>query len=321
MAKSRITEEIDGTDDDDIEVNEDEQDADLETDDESEAKVETEDTDDEEASDDESDASTDEDGEDDEGDEEEDEDESEESDILTVSIGDEKTKPDDKKEPAPKWVKDLRKSNRALTKRNKELEAQAKSTAAPEKVLGIKPTLESSGHDADVYEKKLTEWLDKGHEIEANKEEENKVKEKIQEEHSAKYTKYNTDKAALKVPDFDEAEDIVIDILSETQQGALLQGSGDPALLVYALGKNEAKVRELAKIEDPVKFIFALSKVEAQLKVSNGKPKPKPEGRLRGSGKSGNALDSKLERLRKDAEKTGDFTKVIAYKTKLRSAN
>ncbi len=251
------------------------------------------------------------------GEQEEEENEGEEgkSEHIVVSIGEEgEPKPDEEHQPAPQWVKDLRKQRREDAKRIKELEGKLENkNPTQQEKPGTQPTIESASYDAKVYETKLSEWFEKKRKIELGQETVNKAKAQQQEEHAAKYNKYNTDKVALKVPDFDEAEDVVIDILSETQQGAILQGSSDPALLVYALGKNEAQARKLAEIKDPVKFIFAAAKVEAQLKVSNRKKKPKPEGRVNGSGRNNSAVDSTLERLRKESEKSGDLTKVVAY--------
>ncbi len=50
---------------------------------------------------------------------------------------------------------------------------------------------------------------------------------------------YQSAKATLKVRDYDEAEDVVQDAFTVTQQGMILQGAVEkPCLLVYALGKN-----------------------------------------------------------------------------------
>ena len=107
--------------------------------------------------------------------------------------------------------------------------------------------------------------------------------------------------------------------LNITQQGIVLQGAENPALVVYALGKNPSKAKELSSITDPVKFAFAVSKLESQLKVSNRKSAPPPEKVLSGTGRA-SAVDSTLERLRADAEKTGDYTKVTAYKRQKKQA-
>jgi len=53
--------------------------------------------------------------------------------------------------------------------------------------------------------------------------------------------------------------------------------------------------------------------METQLRTSSRKPPSAPESRVKGSAPTTGA-DSTLERLRAEAEKSGDYTKVRAYK-------
>ena len=99
----------------------------------------------------------------------------------------------------------------------------------------------------------------------------------------------------------------------------MLQGADNPALVVYALGKNPKKAQELASIKDPVKFAFAVAKLEKDLKVTNRRAAPPPERVVSGTGRVSGAVDSTLERLREEASKSGDMTKVLAYKLKKRA--
>ena len=132
---------------------------------------------------------------------------------------------------------------------------------------------------------------------------------------------YGKAKAELRVKDYEDAEAVAQEVFSITQQGVLLQGADNPALVVYALGKNPAKAKELASITDPVKFAFAVAKLEKDLKVTNRRQAPAPERIISGTGRSSGAVDSTLERLREDAARTGNMTKVIAYKAQKRSAS
>jgi hypothetical protein len=104
-----------------------------------------------------------------------------------------------------------------------------------------------------------------------------------------------------------------------TQQGILLQGLDNPALVVYALGKNPKRAKELASITDPVRFATAAGKLEAQLKVTNRPKPPAPPRVVTGSAPISGSVDSNLERLRAEAEKTGDMTKVLRYKQQMRA--
>ena len=120
--------------------------------------------------------------------------------------------------------------------------------------------------------------------------------------------------------DYDDAEHVVLESLNETKQGIILHGAKNPALVVYALGKNPQKVKELASIDDPVKFAIAIGGLEKELKVTSRKTAspPPPESKVRGSAPISGAVDSTLERLREEAARSGDHSKVFAYKQQLK---
>jgi hypothetical protein len=112
------------------------------------------------------------------------------------------------------------------------------------------------------------------------------------------------------------------ELFNVTQQGVMLQGADNPALVVYALGKNPKKAKELSEIKDPVKFAFAVAKLEKELKVTNRSQQPRhPRESCQELAESSGAVDSTLERLRAEAEKTGNMTKVIQYKAQKRAAS
>ena len=247
----------------------------------------------------------------------------EEDDFVAVTIGEEAPPPEDEEnERAPEWVRDLRKQYREEKRRNKELQEQlAKTTGATKAAeLGEKPTLEKADYDTERYEKELAAWYErkrKHDEVEAARQAEAQAAER---EWRQKLEGYQSAKATLKVRDYDEAEDVVQDAFSVTQQGMILQGAENPALLVYALGKNPKRAKELASIKDPVKFAFAVARLETQLKVTKRKASSKPDPKITGTGRVSGAVDSTLERLRADAERTGDYSKVFQYKKQKRSA-
>ena len=131
---------------------------------------------------------------------------------------------------------------------------------------------------------------------------------------------YTKARDTLKVRDFEDAEAVTGDALSNVQQGIIISGADNPALVVYALGKNPKRAKELAGITDPVQFAFAIAKLETQLKIQSKKTPPPPEKSVRGgSAPVSGAVDSTLERLRDEAARTGDMSKVIAYKRSKRS--
>lgn len=241
---------------------------------------------------------------------------------VTVSIGDESPAPEEVEHAqAPAWVKELRKNHREVLKQKRELEDKLKELQTPietKVVVGNKPKLEDSDYDSDKYEEALSAWYERKRIADA---ESAKVKEQQAEEVKAwqnTLDAYANAKAAIKVKDYEEAELVAQETLSKTQQGIILQGAENAALLVYALGKNPAKAKELAAIKDPVKYAFAVAKLETQLKVSPRKAPPPESGLSKGSAPISGAIDSTLERLRTEAERTGDYTKVTQYRRQKR---
>ena len=241
---------------------------------------------------------------------------------VVVTIGEEPPASEEDDTKAPEWVRELRKQNRETQRRNRELEEQLKAVSgAPIKTadLGAKPKLEDFDYDAEKFGAELEAW----HERKRTADEAARTKKQADDAATAawqaKLAAHNEAKAKLKVKDYEDAEAAVQTSFSVTQQGIILQGSDNSALLVYALGKNPKKAKELASITDPVKFAFAVAKLETQVKATPRKAPP-PESKLSGSASLAGTVDSTLERLRTEAEKTGDYTKVTAYKASKRKA-
>jgi hypothetical protein len=218
----------------------------------------------------------------------------------------------------------LRKSHRELQRKNRELEQKLSKHESPVEnkptALGEKPTLESVDYDESEYVVALEQWFERKRAVEAEREKAKSAELQAQQEWQAKLESYGKAKSQLKVRDYDDAEEVAQQTFDVVQQGIILQGAENPALVVYALGKNQKRAKELASISDPVKFAFAVAKLERDLKVTNrGKTAPPPEKQLSGNGSLAGSVDSTLERLRADAEKTGNYTKVLQYKQQQRA--
>ena len=237
---------------------------------------------------------------------------------LVVSIGNEEPEPQPEAAQAPAWVKDLRKRVKEHYKTIKELKrsmqvpaAQGETiTAAPPK----KPTLADVDYDTGAYEAKLDQWYTAKAEYDRQAAERQRAEQSVKGAWEAKISGYNTAKAELKARDFEDAEAVIADTLSVTQQGIILDGAEKPALLIYALGKNPKKAAELAAITNPVAFAAAIGRLEASLRVTQRKPSAAPETLVSGNAPKSGAIDNTLDRLRADADRTGDYSKVMAYK-------
>ena len=238
---------------------------------------------------------------------------------ITVMIGDEPV--EEETQPAPDWVRDLRKKNREDQKRIRELEARLAQQQAPQATAapGKKPELEDFDYDTTKYEASLADWFDKKRRYEEQVNMAQRQEQEMQEAWQNKLQGYAQARTSLKVKDFEDAESTVAEMLNVTQQGVVIQGAENPALVIYALGKNPKKAKELASIDDPVKFAFAIAKLETQLKVTGKRTPPPPEKTVGGTAPIRGAIDSNLERLREEAARTGDFSKVYAYKKQKRA--
>jgi hypothetical protein len=237
---------------------------------------------------------------------------------LVISIaGEDPSEEEEEQKNAPGWVRELRKSSREKDKKIRELESklQASGQTAPKiPALGKKPTLDDHDYDPDAYEAALTDWFDRKRIHDNHEAQVLAQQEESQRAWESKLASYGKSKTELKVKDFDDAESYVQEKFNVTQQGIMLQGLENPALMVYALGKNPKKAAELSAIQDPVKFAIAIGKLESTLKVTPRKSAPPPTKSITGNGPVSGSIDSTLNRLRAEAEKTGNYTKVLAYK-------
>lgn len=228
---------------------------------------------------------------------------------------------------APTWVKELRQINREQARRLRELEAAAAKSASQEPgkpaaiEVGKKPKVEDFDYDTDKFEAELDAWYDRKRRADEAEATQRKEQEAQQSAWNETLTKHRERIAKLPFKDVAAVVAAVDAELTTIQQGIIVQGAEDSGLLKYALGKNPKRLAEMAALKDPVKFAFAVAKLENQLKVtSRSKTAPTPEKPLGGGGRVARTEsgDKQLERLRAEAEKTGDMTEVVRYRAKMR---
>jgi hypothetical protein len=219
---------------------------------------------------------------------------------------------------APSWVKELRKSHREKEKKIKELENQIKlfnQEKTPNEQIR-KPTLEDCDYDEDVFSQKMEVWILKCENEKTLKNQKEDLLKKETEDFNRKVEKYQNQKQSLNIDDFDDCEWAVENTLSNIQQGIIVQSAENPALLVYTLGKNQEKLNFLSSITDPVQFAFEVGKMELKAKQLKSSTSISVDMPLKTNGVKANSHNSVLDNLRLEAEKTGDYTKVVQYKTK-----
>ena len=215
-----------------------------------------------------------------------------------------------KGQEAPEWVKKAREENRELKRQLKQREAQQ----MPQQVLREEPTLDDHDYDDEAFKQDYAQWLQEKQQIDAQVQAERQKYQQYHERYKA-----DVDAIKAKAPDYDEVELSVVDVLSEQKQGLLQMLVDNPAKVVYALGKNSpAQLDRLSKLDD-IQFAKQIVLMEMQMSSktksrNQNKPKPKTH-ELEGA--AGGA-DTRLAKLEAEADRTGDRSKVAAYKKQMR---
>lgn len=215
-----------------------------------------------------------------------------------------------KGQEAPEWVKKVREENRELKRQLKQREAQQ----MPQQVLREEPTLDDHDYDDEAFKQDYAQWLQEKQQIDAQVQAERQKYQQYHERYKA-----DVDAIKAKAPDYDEVELTVVDVLSEQKQGLLQMLVDNPAKVVYALGKNSpAQLDRLSKLDD-IQFAKQIVLMEMQMSSktksrNQNKPKPKTH-ELEGA--AGGA-DTRLAKLEAEADRTGDRSKVAAYKKQMR---
>lgn len=228
---------------------------------------------------------------------------------------------------APQWVKELRQNYVSSQRRIRELEAQQQQGTqqqqqpAPVPMLGPRPKLEQFDYDEGKYDAALEKWYEDKRKVDAAQVEQENAAKARRQVIVDRENAYKTEAAALRIKNFRELEDEVVTALSPEQQGILLLGADKPALLVAALGRFPNKLKSLAEIKDPVRFAFRAGQLEKEIKMTGrAASKAAPEARVSSTaGVSAGGSERKLEQLRAEADNTGDYSRVHAYKRQLKA--
>lgn len=252
-------------------------------------------------------------------DDEQDSDESDDStddDVLEFSFDDDGEDGDEKDpyagQEAPQWVKDTRRRAKEVERENRRLKQQLEQrNSQPERqqALREKPTFEGSEFDEDVYQADLDKWY-------AEKAQHDAKVQVEQQKYKQYDERYQNDANALKAKavDYDEIEQSIADVMPESKQALLKMAVENPAKMVYALGKSPKQLESLIGLDD-VQFVKQIALLEHQMtsKAKSRNPnKPQPKTHeLEGAA---GGTDTKLAKLEAEAAKTGDRSKVIAYK-------
>ena len=211
-------------------------------------------------------------------------------------------------------IRQLRKELREARARERERDAPP----AEQRTLRPEPTMEDHDFDEDAYKADLRAWDREKAEAETETAQAGERQAAIQRDWEADVAKFEQEKAELKVPDIEEAQDAIASSFNLAQQAVIVKAAARPALLMYALSKSPAKLAELSKITDVIKLAAAVAKLEGTVKVTKRRKGPAIDRPQSGSG-SIESKDKKLERLEKEAERTGERTELVRYKSSLKA--
>lgn len=202
-----------------------------------------------------------------------------------------------------------------LRQQIKDQAARLKQYERPQQPVevGPKPTLAGCEYDEEAYERELDAWRDRKTEADKAGQQQREAEEANQKRFQDEHAAYQAKKQALGFADMPQAEAAVADALTDWQQNAIIRYAGDPAKVIYALGKSSGKRDELASLTDPIAFAIAVSKLEGNITVSKRPKPPAPEDIARGTARSP-GVDKEEARLEKEADRTGDRTALINYR-------
>lgn len=234
---------------------------------------------------------------------------------VVIGFGDE--------EPASETDTGLvRQLRTVIEDKNRELR-ELRSAQPPAKPVeaGPKPTLSDEGidYDEEKFESALSDWMQRKAKADEAAAQENRGAEQVRQHLDQRLERIAADKAKLKFPDTDLMFETVGKTLSKEQIAPLIMTAKNAAALIYALGKSPERLNRLKAIDNPFELAVAVSELEKELKVTTRRRAPEPEGVTRGTAPLSIGKDKQLERLEKEADRTGDRTKLIAYRKQLNS--
>ena len=198
-------------------------------------------------------------------------------------------------QPAPQWVKELRKGFKDTQKENRELRRQLEEIQSkpaeqqqPQQsdVVPPKPTLESCDYDEQAFDAALTDWHEKKGRAEQSQQQQQRQQQEHQQRYNDRIAKHNERAAKLPVKDYAETEDIVRRELPSLQQSVLIHAADEGSeLIAYALGKNPQLRQRVAAETDPIRAAFLLGQISKQVSLApKVKKATKPEPEVRGGG-------------------------------------
>lgn len=213
----------------------------------------------------------------------------------------------------------IRRMRERVSELNRENAELRRAQPPPSMELPPKPTLAEVDYDEEEFETRLEAWNKRKRQIEDAETERASIAEQANREWQQDLQGYTRRVSELKLADFDDAAEIVKGSLTLPQQAVIVKAASDAPAFVYALAHSDARLAELAKIHDPIKLAAAIARMEGAVKVVRKRKAPAPDKPAAGIGRLPGSTDKQLSKLEEEANRTGDRTKLIAYRKKLKA--
>lgn len=217
-------------------------------------------------------------------------------------------------------MKELRKQLREAHRTIRKYEVEP--PAPKQKIqLGARPTWGDGDmwdYDSDKFDAALEAWLKDKSAYDQQEAEETKAKQTVEQEGNAIAEAYHARVKALALPDYDESLSAVEDELGPQKMNLLVAALPEAEKMIDALAKSPGKLKLLANITNMPRFVYEVSKLEGKVSPKMGRKAPAPDAPVRGNAGT-TAGDNTLKRLEAEADKTGDRSKLIAYKASKRN--
>jgi hypothetical protein len=234
-------------------------------------------------------------------------DEDEEGETFVGFAGEEDT------EAAPASESDssvIREMRNAIRERDRQIrELSKRMPQEPEVELGPKPTLESCEYDEERFEAEVTAYHERKAKVAAKQAEAEEQRKAQQAAFAKKVEAFDAEKASLGIANFDEIEAEIAASLPQETVAAIMH-SDKPATLMAALVRSPGKMEQLSKL-NLLEAAMMIGELKAKVMVDKRKSKAAPDRGIQGRTASGGG---NLEKLRQQAERSGDYSQYLAAK-------
>lgn len=206
-----------------------------------------------------------------------------------------------------------------LKERNRLLkEAQAKIPQSEPDL--VKPDLWGDFNgDTDAYDAAYAEYLDAKRGRESQQQTVAQQREEAQKVYAQRVEQHVSGIRSLGHEDAEDMDALVSETLNPWQREVLVKYTGNSPALTYALGKNPAKLAELAQQQDVIEFGHAIKMLEG--KMTMAKRRAPTDKAVNGSNMLDNSSwDERIAKAEKRAEQTQDRSEVIRLKRQKREA-